>query len=215
MTARFHELCAAGLDMESGALQSPPVELPLSRLCALQGLRRKNEERLSERGGKERAFQGEREMKGYQRCSANKQQRPRDSAGDYRQPDFIDLANRVYYTGSEVMRCLITSDGARRRGWLRRQGGRHQERLSHLFPQKKKEGELWLPLAHQATLTPLRTFQSRQEEPARGREWEEVGEGGLYVPQVTQEMPGKGWGPYDCFNGAGWFSNGQQKKLEP
>lgn len=73
--------------------------------------------------------------------AANKQQRPRDSAGDYRQPDFIDLANRVYYTGSEVMRCLITSGGARRRGWLRRQGGRHQERLSHLFPQKKKEGE--------------------------------------------------------------------------
>ncbi|KAK5930763.1 hypothetical protein CgunFtcFv8_026976 [Champsocephalus gunnari] len=39
--------------------------------------------------------------------------------------------------------------------------------------------------------------------------------GGLYAAQVTQEMPGEGWGPYDCFNGAGWFSNGQQKKLEP
>ena len=78
---------------------------------------------------------------GQRLSAANKQQRPKDSAGDYRQPDFIGLANRVYYTGSEVMRCLITSGGARRRGWLRRQGGHHQERLSHLFPQKKKEGE--------------------------------------------------------------------------
>lgn len=40
--------------------------------------------------------------------AANKQQSPRDSAGDYRQPDFIEGANRVYYMGSEVTHCLIT-----------------------------------------------------------------------------------------------------------
>lgn len=44
--------------------------------------------------------------------AANKQQSPRDSAGDYRRPDFTDLANRVYYKGSGVTRCLITSGGA-------------------------------------------------------------------------------------------------------
>lgn len=80
----------------------------------------------------------------WQRLSAaNKQQSPRDSAGDFWQPDFIDVANRVYYKGSEVTHCLITSGGARRRGWLQRKGGGGQERLSHLFPQKKKGGE-WL-----------------------------------------------------------------------
>lgn len=57
--------------------------------------------------------------------AANKQQSPRDSAGDYRQPDFIDVANRVYYMGSEFTHCLITSGGARRHGWLsRKDGGR-------------------------------------------------------------------------------------------
>ena len=44
--------------------------------------------------------------------AANKQQSPRDSAGDYRRPDFTDLANRVYYKGSGVTRRLITSGGA-------------------------------------------------------------------------------------------------------
>lgn len=76
--------------------------------------------------------------------AANKQQSPRDSAGDYQQPDFIDVANRVYYMGSEVMHFLITSGGACRRGWLERKGGGGQERLSHLFP-KKKKGEEWWP----------------------------------------------------------------------
>lgn len=74
---------------------------------------------------------------------ANKQQSPRDSAGDYRRPDFIDSPYRVYYMGSEVTHCLITSGGARRRGWLSGRDGGRRERLSHLFPQKKKEGE-WL-----------------------------------------------------------------------
>ncbi|TNN84040.1 hypothetical protein EYF80_005646 [Liparis tanakae] len=48
---------------------------------------------------------------------------------------------------------------------------------------------------YQATLTPLRTFQTGQEEPARGEELEDVGEGGPYAAQVTQEMAGKDWGP--------------------
>lgn len=73
--------------------------------------------------------------------AANKQQSPRDSAGDYRRPDFTDLANRVYYKGSGVTRCLITSGGALRRGWLEKKGGGGQERLSHLFPPPKKGGE--------------------------------------------------------------------------
>lgn len=71
----------------------------------------------------------------WQRLSAaNKQQSPRDSAGDYRQPDFIDLANRVYYKGSGVRLCLIISGGACRRGWLERKSGGGQERLSYLLP---------------------------------------------------------------------------------
>jgi len=36
--------------------------------------------------------------------------------------------------------------------------------------------------------------------------------GGLHGAQVTQEMPGKGWGPSDCFREARWFNTGHQKK---
>lgn len=35
--------------------------------------------------------------------------------------------------------------------------------------------------------------------------------GGKLAVQVTQEMPGKGWGPSDCFSEARRLSTGQQK----
>lgn len=74
------------------------------------------------------------------RSAANKQQSPRVSAGDFRQPDFIEVGNRVYYVGSEVMRRLMTSGGPFCQDWLQRKAvWRKRERLSHSFAQKKKE----------------------------------------------------------------------------
>lgn len=71
--------------------------------------------------------------------AANKQQSPRDSAGDYQQPDFIDVANCVYYRGSEVTHCLITSGGARRRGWLSRETVADKSGCRTLSLRRRKE----------------------------------------------------------------------------
>lgn len=70
--------------------------------------------------------------------AANKQKSPKDSAGDYWQPDFTDVDNGVYYTGSKVTSRLITLGGTCRRGWLRGKGGGRRERLSHSFPSEEK-----------------------------------------------------------------------------
>lgn len=71
--------------------------------------------------------------------AANKQQSPRDWAGDSRQPDFTGLASRVYYKRSEVRPRLIISGEQRRRGWLEGEGGwRMAPAVAPVSSQKKK-----------------------------------------------------------------------------
>lgn len=75
--------------------------------------------------------------------AANKQQSPGDSAGDYRRPDFIEGASRVYYAG---VRGRALPNNLRRGSPSRLAGGKRRRRMRAAvalvsFGGKKGRGE--------------------------------------------------------------------------